>query len=205
MRRTKLTSILFALIIVTGLSSCGGDDNQTETNVVSGTSPVTNVPTFTTGTCESASSYDDFVSRVNNYQFIAEFSNYETYYYQEQRLDRNERELFGFIPYNSSSWDNLGQFSRTSSKGSADVSHEAGSSKENVRNYLMDIINRKVQQRGGGSYFEILTNTGEVFGISLCVPIGANPVYRWSETSQERYFYIGTSANSSNSSFGFFN
>jgi hypothetical protein len=80
------------------------------------------------------------------------------------------------------------------------ASHEVGSTKEAVRNYLMGLLDQKVQHRGGGSYFEVLHGNGDIFGIDLCKPIAANPVFRWSDSTKERYYFSGSSAGSFNSS-----
>jgi hypothetical protein len=197
--KTNFSKFLIALIVTAGIVSCGSD-NESGANVVSGASPITNVPTFTTGTCESASSYDDFYNRVNNFQFIKESTEYQTYYFSEQELDEDDCRFLGINCGTTYKWKTIRQFQRSSIRDQDSVSHEAGSTKESVRNYLMGILNQKVQSRGAGSYYEVLHANGDIFGVDLCKPIGANPVFRWSEQTKERYFYQGSSSGSFGSS-----
>ncbi|MCR9206312.1 MAG: hypothetical protein NXH75_17150, partial [Halobacteriovoraceae bacterium] len=108
--------------------------------------------------------------------------------------------------YNTIKWNRLGEFTRSSVRGSQEATHEAGNSKTAVRDYLMAILNQAQQHRKGtanGSYYEVATYSGQVFGIHLCYPIAANPVYRRETNSGRSYFYTGTSNSYGNTLFGF--
>jgi hypothetical protein len=204
MKRKNLLVLVLSAFLTLGLSSCGNDNEKGPEPVNSGTAsnPFTNVD-YVNNSCQTASSFDDFKNKVNNGYFVTELNNYETYYFVEQEPEIDQGEFLGFIPYNTFKWNTLGQFTRSSTKGTNQVSHEAGSDKVNVRDYLMAILNQAQQHRGGGSYFEVLTYSGQIFGINLCLPLAANPVYRADNQTGRRYFYTGTGSNQSNGFFGF--
>jgi hypothetical protein len=206
MKRNKLLTLLLIGFLTIGLSSCGDDNEKGPAPVTSGTSsnPFNGVD-YVNNTCQSSSSFEDFKNRVNAGSFVTELNNNETYYFVEQEPETDQGKFLGFIPYNTFRWITLGQFTRSSTKGTSDVNHEAGNQKLNVRDYLMAILNQTQsgQYRGGGSYYEVLTHSGDVFGINLCLPIAANPVYRANSDTGRRYFYTGTGSSQSNGTFGF--
>ncbi|MCF8060806.1 MAG: hypothetical protein K9K67_15995 [Bacteriovoracaceae bacterium] len=205
MKRKNFFTLLMIGLLTFGLSSCG-DDNEKggPLPVTSGTaSNPFNDNGYVNNTCQSATSFEDFKNKVSAGSFVTELNNYETYYFVEQEPETDQGKFLGFIPYNTFKWVTLGQFTRSSTKGTSEVNHEAGSEKVVVRDYLMAILNQKSQHRGGGSYYEVLTYSGEVFGINLCLPIAANPVYRANSQTGRRYFYTGTGSSQSNGYFGF--
>lgn len=207
-RRNTLTFILLGLLSLS-MISCGSDNNG-DGGGNNSTPPVVATPTVTiTGAldnnyvnlynCESSSSFDDFKNKVNSAYFKTERSHTETYYYVEQELDIdvNTRKFLWMIPYNTTtySWDRIGEFERHGQRGVQEISHQEAYNKTEVRDMLNSILSNAVNRRGGGSYYEVLLNTGEVFGISLCVPITANPVYRYNMQSGIRYYYTGTTGS----------
>lgn len=202
--KTKNFLVLFLASALTfGLSSCGKDNENSPgpAAAVGVTNPI--VTGSGISTCETSSSFDDFKNRVNQGRFVQELNNNETYYFVEMEPEVNSGEFLGFIPYNRVSWDQIGNFTRSGVKGTDQATHEAGNSKTAVRDYLMNILNQARQHRGGGTYYEVLTYSGHVFGIHLCLPLAANPVYRAETQTGRSYFYTGTGNFGNNTIFGF--
>lgn len=201
--KTKNFLVLFLAAALTfGLSSCGKDNEG-------GPAPVTSVGVtnpIVSGTgvasCETSSSFDDFKNKVNEGRFVQELNQNQTYYFVEMEPEVNE-DSWWIFNYNTIKWNRLGDFTRSSVKGSDSATHEAGNSKTAVRDYLMAILNQASQHRGSGNYYEVATYSGQVFGIHLCYPIAANPVYRREVNSGRSYFFTGTSNAYGNTLFGF--
>lgn len=205
MKRNDVLSLILVGFLSVGFVSCGSD-NEGKPGVAPAPSVTSENPFSTSNSvtsCQTASSIENFRDKVSAGKFMAERSTYETYYYVEQEPEIDKGKFLGFIPYNTFKWETLGDFTRMGRKDSDEISHEAGNNKANVRDYLMNILDNRKDVRGGGSYVEVLTHSGMIYGIDLCKPLAANPVYEADSNTGRRYFYTGTNSSNSNPNFGF--
>ncbi|MEC7278134.1 MAG: hypothetical protein VXV96_17565 [Bdellovibrionota bacterium] len=211
MKTKNFLTLLMAGLLSLGLASCGSDNEGGST--LTGVDPITGNNPVGGGvtSCSAASNYQDFKNRVSNGQFIQESSSYETYFFIHQEPEIKNRDWWIFSS-TTVRWNYIGDFTRTSTKDSDTVTHEAGSTKTAVRDYLMSILNSATNGRdrnmydgivGNDSYIEVLTSSGMIYGIDLCKPIGANPIFEMDSDSGERYYYTGTSSNSLYNNNGF--
>lgn len=203
MKKQNFLVLILAAAMTFGLSSCGSDNEKGADPVTSGANPVTPInPSNGVTSCEQASSFEDFKTKVNEGRFVKELNNNQTYYFVEMEPEINE-DSWWIFNYSRIKWNRLGDFTRSSVKDTDQATHEAGNTKTAVRDYLMAILNQAQQHQGSGSYFEVATYSGQVFGIHLCYPIAANPVYRREITDGRSYFFTGTSSSYGNTFFGF--
>lgn len=196
-----------AILLITGISSCGKkNESDPGNNTANGTSNTNGLlPNYSNYNCKTSTSFQDFKNKVSQGQFVSEISNTETYYFVEVEPQINEGNWWIF-DYNTIQWDKIRDFTRSSTKGSTSVSHEAGNTKTAVRNFLMNILNSASQNQviGGGSYYEVVTYTGERYGINLCYPLAANPVSKVNQYTDRSYFIRGTGSSSISNPFGIF-
>jgi|GEM_PF-3506360 len=207
MKRKNFLVYVVSVLLTLGLASCGSDNESNSENNAAAPA-VTQVVTSGIGTCEGSSSFDDFKNRVNEGRFVQELSQQETYVFDERELTVSESELFGWdwTKTKRYSYVSLGQFTRWSERGTNNANHEAGNSKEAVRNYLMQILNnatsyRFAQNSGGGKAYEVLSNTGMVYQINLCYPLVANPVVRGNQQTGDYYTFMYVGNGGFNNSF----
>lgn len=213
MKRKNFLVYVVSILLTLGLASCGSDnESNSENNVAAPAVTTAPTPAITSGlsTCEGSSSFEDFKNRVNEGRFVQELSQQETYIFDERELTVSESELFGWDWTRTKrySYVSLGQFTRWSERGTNNANHEAGNSKEAVRNYLMQILNnatshRLSQNSIGGKAYEVLSNTGMVYQINLCYPLVANPVVRGNQQTGDYYtfMYVGNGGFSTFPSF----
>ena len=188
-KRSLVSVLLLVLLFGFGCGKSNESGEEANNNNVSNTNPFTN----SNGNnyvgnqqCGQAFNRDQLRSVVNNGQFISEYYSFETYHMQEIRTNINESELFGidWLSYNTISYDVIDEFQRSANRGFDSANHEYGNSKNAIRTQLLSIIDSATGYRSnGGSYHEVMTSNGDIYGINLCYPIAANPTMIYKKNS----------------------
>ncbi len=176
MKRKNLFVLMFAAVLTIGLSSCGSDNEgapPAPAPAVTNNNPVTSTTINGVSQCATATTYNDFRNKVHNGEFVQETRDIETYRIAEYQFKEND----GWWIFDTYKFERMGSFDRTSYKGEDRVVHEVGTTKTAVLNHLKSIVDNARNHAGMGSYHEILHTDGMIYGINLCSPIAANPVY----------------------------
>jgi len=171
-------------LMLAALGSCGSD-NKVEVTTTEDVSTSTATVTSETSSCVTTSSYTEFRERVSNMAFIEPSYNRMFYYFNECESKTKEI-FFDLIDVNSKTCSSS-SIIRSQSIDAGIVRHEAGSSKENVRDYLLTILDNPDDVTGGGSYYDV-KYSGDWYRIDLCQPMIANPTDWLSGDGKESYY-----------------
>ena len=183
----KFGTVLAMSLLLTGLVSCGSD-NEVEVTTASDTSSTsssTASASSETTTCVSSSSFSDFRSRIANMSFMAQSYEVERYYYRDVECEEDTWWIFDTTKCEAN------QFTRYSNSNLSSITHENATTKEGVRDYLLTLVDNAADVTGGGSYYDITDASGNIYRISLCHTITANPVVFKNSDGSNYYEYIG--------------
>ena len=184
----KVTKLLMITLLIAGVSSCG-KDNEKKSTVATATAPVTSNPVTSNvgeGACATAQNLDQLKAifnnwSVGNYTLPNQKYAYEEYTMNEFELKEKEAWIFEYT-----SLDFKGSFKRKTTKDSNTAESEFGTSKTEIRNNIVAILNRVSPfslRSYSTSLHEVVDTNGDVYGINLCAPMAANPVTIFDESS----------------------
>lgn len=186
--KKQLSKVLVLSLLVAGVASCG-KDNKTSgektntTNNTSSANPV--VSTVGEGSCATASNIDQLRNvfsswSTDNYTLPKQRYTYEQYQMGEYRLEEKSAWIFDYT-----SLDYQDGFNRSSTKDSDVASSEFGSNKFQIRDNIMNILNRVGPfdlRIYSSSLIEVVDTNGDVYGFNLYTPLAANPVSIFDES-----------------------
>lgn len=196
MKRKNLFILLVSSLLTLGLSSCGSDNEGKPVPTVSSASPVGALdPNYEQTSCPTANGYNDFRGKVHAGQFITETRDIESYTIGSYRFEERD----GWWIFDTYNYTRIGSTTRVGYKGVDRAVHEQGNSKSAILDHLKYIVDQAVNHQGAGGYHEVLHSDGTIYGINLCSPIAANPVYvRNSDNSVEILEYSSSNMNGFN-------
>lgn len=168
--KKTMMSLAGISIMAIFLGSCGSD-NKVAVTPAPDTADTSESTATTDGTdsCVSVNSFTEFKDNVVSGNFIRQSSNYERYIYNECEV--GSKWIFTYTKCNDS-------FSRESNLELDSIDHEMATTRTELLSDLSSIVNTATNyQYAGGSSFYIQVSSGDVYGINLCAPLAANPVY----------------------------
>jgi hypothetical protein len=200
MKKRKLITFTLGLLLLGSFYGCGSKENENETantTTTSNSNPAYN-PSTTTGSCvTNVNSLGSLREAVNNFRFRGEFSPIDTYHMVEGTFSIVQKEGWFDIKYNKQEFNQTRTFTRKGFSTSSNANHEYGNNKTLIRDRLMSILtaSNMVYGQRSATYHEVLNgNNGDIIGIDLCMPIAANPVFYFQQSTNKSQFLQGVEA-----------
>lgn len=180
----KMNKLLGLSMVLMVIASCGSDNKVEVSNADNTSSTSESTATTESGvdSCQAASDFSDFRNRVANMNFIKESYTRANYYF----YTCDEKEGWFGINYSKCK---VQKTVRYENRDLGRVNHEYGTSKAEIRDRLLTIIDEAVDVQGNGTYYEIESPNGEVRGISLCHTLVGNPIFWQSADDKQAYQY----------------